>query len=148
MWARFSDYPSITPTFSFNKFPFSFYFLFILLLTLFYTDHLVSIAVFNYDYLNSMRTLSICFNSLYHHFVNLNFICNYDNLYIRLSFYIRHWGRNHRFQNIFVNNFKQCDIDAVFLSQLQVVFWYIYIYIYIYIYVSIHLPNSAICINL
>ena len=27
--------------------------------------------------------LCLCFNSLYYHFVNLNFICNNNNFYIR-----------------------------------------------------------------
>ena len=59
---------------------------FILLLSLFYTDHLVSIILFNYDYLNFTTTLlCLCFYSLYYHFVNLNFTCNNNNLYIRLS---------------------------------------------------------------
>ena len=63
-----------------------FYSCLILLLILFYTDHLVSIILFNYDYLNSTTILlCLCFYSLYYHFVNLNFICNNNNLYIRPS---------------------------------------------------------------
>ena len=56
--------------------------------SLFYTDHLVSIILFNYDYLSSTAILlCLCFYSLYYNFVNLNFICNNNNLYMRLSFY-------------------------------------------------------------
>ena len=85
-------YPSgvIYPTCCFfNKCAVLFYYGFILLLSLFYTDHLVSIILFNYDYLNyTAILLCLCFNSLYYHFVNLNFICNNNNnLYIRLSFH-------------------------------------------------------------
>ena len=65
-----------------------FYSRFILLLSLFYTDHLVSIVLFIYDYLNfTTILLCLCFYSLFYHFVNLNFICNNNNLYIRLSFH-------------------------------------------------------------
>ena len=84
-------YPSgaIYPTCCFfNKYAVLFYSGFILLLSLFYTDHLVSIILLNYDYLNSTTILlCLCFNSLYYHFVNLDFICNNNNLYIRLSFH-------------------------------------------------------------
>ena len=154
MWGRFWDYPSITPTFSFNKFPFLFYFRFILLLTLFYTDHLVSIVVFNYDYLNSMTTLCICFNSLYHHFVNLNFICNNDNLYIRLSIHFTYDTEEEIIDfEIYLSIISNNVILMLFFPHsfkwLFDIIWYIYIYIYIYIcmyqficlippYVSIH----------
>ena len=57
-----------------------FYSRFILLLSLFHTDHLVSIILFNYDYLNSTTILlCLCFYSLYYNFVNLIFICNNNN---------------------------------------------------------------------
>ena len=71
-----------------NKYAVLFYSCFILLLSLFYTDHLVSIILFNYDYLNS-TTILLClwFYSLYYNFVNLNFICNNNNLFVRLSFH-------------------------------------------------------------
>ena len=65
-----------------------FYSRFILLLSLSYTDHLVSIVPFIYDYLNfTTILLCLCFYSLFYHFVNLTFICNNNNLYIRLSFH-------------------------------------------------------------
>ena len=49
-------------------------------MSLFYTDHLVSIILFNYDSLNSMTILLfLCFYSLYYNFVNLNIICNNNN---------------------------------------------------------------------
>ena len=136
MWGRFWDYPSITPTFSFNKFPFLFYFRFILLLTLFYTDHLVSIVVFNYDYLNSMTTLCICFNSLYHHFVNLNFICNNDNLYIRLSIHFTYDTEEEIidfeiYLSIISNNVILMLLFPHSFKWLFDIIWYIYIYIYI-----------------
>ena len=55
---------------------------------LFYTDHLVSIILFNYDYLSSTAILlCLYFYSLYYNFVNLNFICNNNNLIVRLSFH-------------------------------------------------------------
>ena len=70
--------------------------LFLLPLSLFYTNHLVPIIVFNYDYLNSMKILlCLCFYSLYYHFVNLNFIDNYNNLNIRLYAF---WARGSRFK--------------------------------------------------
>ena len=60
---------------------------FILLLSLFYTDHLLSIILFNYVYLNSLTIqLCLCFYSLYYHFLSSNFISN-SNLYIRLLFH-------------------------------------------------------------
>ena len=63
-----------------NKYAVLFYSRFILLLSLFYTDHLVSIILFNYDYLNSTTILlCLCFYSLYYNFVNLIFICNNNN---------------------------------------------------------------------
>ena len=34
---------------------------------------------------------------------------------------MRHWWRNHRFWNIFVDNFKRCDIDVVITSHLETV---------------------------
>ena len=69
---------------------------FLLPLSLFYTNHLVPIIVFNYDYLNSMKILlCLCFYSLYYHFVNLNFIDNYNNLNIRLYAF---WARGSRFK--------------------------------------------------
>ena len=83
-------YPSdvIYPTCSYEQVCRFIYSRFILLLSLFYTDHLVSISLFNYDYLNSTSiSLCLCFYSLFHHFVNSNFICNNNNLYIRLSFH-------------------------------------------------------------
>ena len=65
----------------FNKYVVLFHSGFILLLSLFYTDHSVSIILFNYDYLNSTTILScLCFNSLYYHFVNLNFICKFVHM--------------------------------------------------------------------
>ena len=71
-----------------NKYAVLFYFRFILLLSFFYTDHLISITLFNYDYLNSTTILlCLCFYSLYYYFVNLNFVCNNNNLYICLSFH-------------------------------------------------------------
>ena len=57
-------------------------------MSLSYTDHLVSIVPFIYDYLNfTTILLCLCFYSLFYHFVNLTFICNNNNLYIRLSFH-------------------------------------------------------------
>ena len=74
-----------------NKYAVLYYSCFILLLSLFYTNHLVSIILFNYDYLNSMTILlCLCFYSLYYHFVNLNFICNNNNLYTHLSIHSTH----------------------------------------------------------
>ena len=65
-----------------------FYTPFILLLSLFHTNRLVSTILFNHDYLNSTAILlCLCFYSLYCHFVNLNFICSNNNLCIRLSFH-------------------------------------------------------------
>ena len=71
-----------------NKYAILFYSRFILLMSLFYADHLVSIILFNYDYLNS-TTILLClfFYSLYYNFVNMNLICNNNNLWIRLSFH-------------------------------------------------------------
>ena len=70
-----------------NKNAVLFYSRLILLLSLFYADHLVSIIVFKYFHLNSMTILlCLCFYILYYHFLNLNFICNI-NLHIRLSFH-------------------------------------------------------------
>ena len=47
-----------------------------------------SIILFNCDYLNSTTILlCLCFYSLYYNFVNLNFICNNNNLFVRLSFH-------------------------------------------------------------
>ena len=78
-------YPScvIHPTCCFfNKYVVLFYPDFVLLLSLIYTDHLVSISLFSYNYLNSTTVLlCLCFNSLYYHFVNMNFICN-NNIYM------------------------------------------------------------------
>ena len=70
-----------------NKYAVLIYSRFILLLRLFYTDHLVSIILFNYDCLNSTTILlCLCFYSLHYTFENLNFICNHNNLHIRLPF--------------------------------------------------------------
>ena len=79
----------ICPTCFLNKYAVLFYSRFILFLSLFHTDHLVSIFLFNYDYLKSTTTLlCLCFYSIYYHFVNMNFICNNNNnLYILLSFH-------------------------------------------------------------
>ena len=65
-----------------------FYSRFILLLSLFCKDHFVSIILFSYNYLSSTTiSLCLCFDSLYYNFVNLNFICNNNNLIVRLSFH-------------------------------------------------------------
>ena len=84
-------YPSgvIYPTcFFFEQVSVFFYSRFILLLSLFYTDHLLSIIIFNYDYLNSATILlCLCFYSPYYDFVNFSFICNENNSYISLSFH-------------------------------------------------------------
>ena len=70
-----------------NKYAALSYSRFILLLSLFFTAHLVPIILFNHNYLNSTTVLlCLCFYSLCYHFVNLHFICNNNNLYIRLSF--------------------------------------------------------------
>ena len=82
---------SFTPTYFLNKYAALFYSSFNLLLSLFYTDRLVSIILFNY-YLNSTTILScLCVYSLCNYFVNLIFICRNNNLsYAFISFYIRH----------------------------------------------------------
>ena len=69
-----------------------FYSRFILLFSLFYTDHLVSIILFNHDYLNSTTILlCLCFYSLYYNFVNFNSIYN-NNVHMPfISLYIQNW---------------------------------------------------------
>ena len=101
----------------FNKYAVLFYYGFILLLSLSYTDHLVSIILFNYDYLNyTAILLCLCFNSLYYHFVNLNFICNNNNLYRRLSFHFTYDTDEE------IRDFEiRCDIDVALPSHLHMV---------------------------
>ena len=66
----------------------------------------------------------LCFYSLYYHFVNLNFICNNNNLYIFLSFHFTYDIDEEitDFEVIFAYNFKRCDIDIVLPSHLEMVF--------------------------
>ena len=113
---------------------------FILLLSLFYTNHKVSIFLFSYDYLNSTAILlCLCFYSLYYHFVNWNFICSNNNLYIDLLFHFTYDTDEEITDEkiIFVNNFKRRDsgIDLPLRSHLQMVFGYIHTYIHTYIYI-------------
>ena len=101
-----------------------FYSRFTLLLSLFYTDHLVFIILCNDDYLNSVTILlCLCFYCRYHYFVNLNCICSNNNLYMRLSFHFT-YGTDEEIVDFetFVNNFKLCDIDVALPSHLQMVF--------------------------
>ena len=94
--------------------PVLFYSCFILLQSLFYTNHKVSIILFNYGYLNSTTILlSLCFYSLYYHFVNRNFICSNNNLHIGLLFHFTYDTDEEITDEkiIFVNNFKRRDSD-------------------------------------
>ena len=101
-----------------NKYAVLFYSRSILLLSLFYTDHLVFIILFNYDCLNSTTILlCLCFAPF-------------------ISFYTRHWWRNHRFWNIIVINFRRCDIDIACCFTLTS--WNGFL-IYIYIFCSTRL---------
>ena len=107
-----------------NKYAILFYSCFILLSNLFYTDHLVSIILFNYDYLNStMILLCLSFYSLYYHFVNLNFNCNNNNFYIHLSFHFTYNTdeeiREFEIYLLIISN----DVRFAFPSHLQMVFW-------------------------
>ena len=102
-----------------------FYSRFTLLLSLFYTDHLVFIILFNDDYLNSVTILlCLCFYSRYYCFINLNCICSNNNLYMRLSFHFTYDTDEEIVDfETFVNNFKLCDIDVALPSHLQMIFW-------------------------
>ena len=104
---------SSTPTYFLNKYAVLFYSSFNLLLSLFYTDRLISINLFNYYCLNStMILLCLCVYSLCNYYVmslylclyvcyvfvfiryaipyvNLILICRNNNLYIRLHFILR-----------------------------------------------------------
>ena len=112
----------------FNKYAVLYYSRFILLLSLFCADHLLSIIVFNYDYLNSMTiSLCSCFYFLYYHFVNLNFICN-NNLYIHLPCH-------------FTYDTDQEIIDfKIYLSIISnyviLMLFYSHIFNYVYVYIT------------
>ena len=112
-----------------------FYSRFILLLSLSYTDHLVSIVPFIYDYLNfTTILLCLCFYSLFYHFVNLTFICNNNNLYIRLSFHFTYdTDEEIRDFEIYLSVILN---DVILMLILPHIFkWFFDIYIlYIYIY--------------
>lgn len=105
---------------------------FILLVNLFYADHLVSINFLNHNYLNSTTVLlCLCFYFLYCHLVNLilfviictysfNFICTYgtDEEVRDLEIYL----------SIIVNNLKRCYTDVAFPPYFQMDFWYEHIF--------------------
>ena len=118
-----------------------FYSRFILLLNLFYTDNLVSIILFNCDYLNSTTILlCLCFYSLYYHFVNLNFICNNNDLYICLSFHFTYNSDEEiRDIEIYLSIIWNNAILMLLFPHIFKWFFDIYIYIYIYIYTHIYI---------
>ena len=124
---------SLTLLIFLKKYVVLFYTRFISLLSLFYTDHLVSIILFNYDYLNSTTILlCLCFYSLYYHFVNLNFICSNNNLCICLSFHFTyHTDEEIRDFKIYLSIIST---DVILMSLFPHIFkWFFNIYIYIYI---------------
>ena len=122
-----------------NKYVVLFYSCFILLLSLFYTDHLVSIILFNYDYLNSTTLLlCLCLYSLYYHFVNLNCICNNKNSF-NFILHLTLMKKSEITKYVFVNNFERCDIDVGYIYIYISIYLYLYMYLYLYIYISIYL---------
>ena len=131
------------PSLFFEQVCLFFYSRFILLLSLFYTDPLVSIIHFNYDYWNSTTILfCLCFYSLYYHyhFVNLNFICSNNNLYIRLPFQFTYdTDKKIRDFEIYLSIISNEVILMLLFPQIfKWFFLCIYIYIYVYIYVYIY----------
>ena len=56
-------------------------------------------------------------------FVNLNFICDNNNLCLRLSFHFTYDTDEEIIRNIFVNNFKRCDIDVNLPLHLHVLLY-------------------------
>ena len=123
-----------------------FYSRFILLLSLSYTDHLVSIVPFIYDYLNfTTILLCLCFYSLFYHFVNLTFICNNNNLYIRLSFHCT-YDTDEEIRDFEI--YLSVILNNVILMLLfpHIFQWFFDIYIYIYIYIrnkSCDIPTNS-----
>ena len=85
--------------------------------------------------------LCLCFYSLFCHFVNLNFLCNNNNLYICLSFHFTYDTYKEirdfeRYLSVTSNNvILMLLFPHIFKWFLDI---YIHIYIYIYIYIYIH----------
>ena len=87
-------------------------------------------------YIYYIYLLIIYIYSLFYHFVNLTFICNNNNLYIRLSFHCT-YDTDEEIRD-FEIHLSVILNDVILMLLFPYIFkWFFDIYIYIYIYISI-----------